>query len=187
MAAGTGPTSRRRTCRTWAASARSTRPCLTPARRTSPSRNRCSRTSRLISSALTTTGARGRRSSPVLRQTTTRLSYDDGDRWQPLRLGLPDTQVSDIWVEANDVVIATHGRGFYVLDDLGALRQYGPAVTTAADAYLFKPGDAIRSGGPARIAYWLKKPAQKLTLEILDPSGQVVRTFNGALPKPDGR
>jgi photosystem II stability/assembly factor-like uncharacterized protein len=115
------------------------------------------------------------------------LSYDDGERWQPLRPGLPDTQVSDIWVEANDVVIATHGRGFYVLDDVGPLRQYGPAVTTGADAYLFKPGDATRAGGPARIAYWLKKPAQKLTLEILDAGGQVVRTFNGALPKPDGR
>jgi photosystem II stability/assembly factor-like uncharacterized protein len=110
------------------------------------------------------------------------ISYDDGDRWQALKTGLPDTQVSDIWVDANDIAIATHGRGFYVLDDIGPLRQYGSAVTTAADAYLFKPGDAIRGAGPAKMTFWLKKPAQKLTIEILDSTGQVVRTFNGAAP-----
>ena len=107
------------------------------------------------------------------------LSYDDGDRWQALGTGLPDTPVSDIWVEANDIAIATHGRGFYVLDEVGPLRQYGSAVTSATDAYLFKPGDAIRSGGPARITYWLKRPAQNLTLEILDSNGQAIRTFAG--------
>jgi photosystem II stability/assembly factor-like uncharacterized protein len=110
------------------------------------------------------------------------ISYDDGDHWQPLRGNLPDTQVSDIWVADNAVAIATHGRGFYVLDDIEPLRQFGAAVTSAADAYLFKPGDAVRSAGPARITYWLKTPAQKLTLEILDGNGQVVRTVNGALP-----
>ena len=115
------------------------------------------------------------------------ISYDDGDHWQALKNGLPDTQVSDIWVEANDLAIATHGRGFYVLDDIGPLRQYGAPVTTATDAYLFKPADAIRSAAPAKITYWLKKPAQKLTLEILDSNGQVVRTFNGAVPGADGR
>jgi hypothetical protein len=94
--------------------------------------------------------------------------------------------VSDIWVDANDIAIATHGRGFYVLDDIGPLRQYGSAVTTAADAYLFKPGDAIRGAGPAKMTFWLKKPAQKLTIEILDSTGQVVRTFNGAAPN-EGR
>jgi photosystem II stability/assembly factor-like uncharacterized protein len=114
------------------------------------------------------------------------VSFDDGDRWLALRSGLPDTQVSDLWVDANDIAIATHGRGFYVLDDIGPLRQYGAPVTSAADAYLFKPGDATRSATPARITYWLKKPAQKLTLEILDSRGQVVRTFNGAMPS-EGR
>jgi hypothetical protein len=115
------------------------------------------------------------------------LSFDDGERWLPLKGGLPDTQVSDIWVDANDVAIATHGRGFYVLDDIAPLRQYGAEVTSATDSYLFKPGDAVRSGTPARITYWLKKPAQKLTLEILDGSGRVVRTFDGAPPPPAGR
>ncbi len=110
------------------------------------------------------------------------VSYDDGDRWMPLAGGLPDTQVSDIWVADNAIAIATHGRGFYVLDDIAPLRQFGTPVTSEANAYLFKPAEAIRSATPARITYWLKKPPQKLTLEILDSGGQVVRTFNGALP-----
>ena len=114
------------------------------------------------------------------------VSFDDGDHWQALKNGLPDTPVHDIWVEAADVAIATHGRGFYILDDVAPLRQNGTAVTTAANAYLFKPADATRSAYPAKITYWLKKPAQKATLEILDGSGQVIRTFQGAAPA-DGR
>jgi photosystem II stability/assembly factor-like uncharacterized protein len=110
------------------------------------------------------------------------ISFDDGDRWQPLKSGLPDTQVSDIWVEANDVAVATHGRGFYILDDVAPLRQYGPTVTRTTDAYLFKPGDAVRSAYQGKITYWLRKPAQKLTLEIVDGSGNVIRSFNGAMP-----
>jgi hypothetical protein len=93
--------------------------------------------------------------------------------------------VSDIWVVGNDVAIATHGRGFYILDSVGPLRQYGSPAVTATDAYLFKPGNVVRQAGMANIYYWLKKPAQKLTLEILDSKGQVVRSFDGALPKPD--
>ncbi|MBI1875219.1 MAG: glycosyl hydrolase [Acidobacteria bacterium] len=110
------------------------------------------------------------------------ISYNDGDRWESMSLNLPDTQVSDIWVEANDITIATHGRGFYILDSVGPLRQYGPAVTAASDFYLFTPGDAIRSAGGATITYLLKKPAEKLSLEILDAKGQVVRSIQGAAP-----
>jgi hypothetical protein len=80
------------------------------------------------------------------------------------------------------VAIATHGRGFYILDDVAPLREYGAPATTASNAYLFKPADATRSAYPAKITYWLKKPAEKLTLEILDGGGQVVRIFNGAAP-----
>ncbi len=114
------------------------------------------------------------------------VSFDDGDRWQPLKNGLPDTPVHDVWVEAGDVAIATHGRGFYILDDVAPLRQYGAPVTSATTAYLFKPSDATRSAYPAKITYWLKKPAQTLTLDILDGGGQVIRTFQGAAPA-DGR
>src|SRR3954471_10859218 len=114
------------------------------------------------------------------------VSLDDGDHWQPLKNGLPDTPVHDIWVEGSDVAIATHGRGFYILDDVAPLRQYGAPVTSATTAYLFKPADATRSAYPAKITYWLKTMPQKMTLEILDASGQVVRTFNGAPPN-EGR
>jgi hypothetical protein len=69
-----------------------------------------------------------------------------------------------------------------MLDDVTPLRQYNASVTSTADAHLFKPGDAIRGGSPARFTYWLKKPAQNLKLEILDARGQVMRSFDGALP-----
>jgi hypothetical protein len=55
-------------------------------------------------------------------------------------------------------------------------------VTSTSDAHFFTPGDAIRGGSPARFTYWLKKPAQNMKLEILDGRGQVMRSFDGALP-----
>src|SRR3989442_42339 len=115
------------------------------------------------------------------------LSMDDGDHWRSLSLNLPDTPIHDIWVEGNDVAITAHGRSFYILDDVGPLRQYGSEVTNATDVYLFKPPDAIRSGNPAMITYWLKKPAQRMTLDILDGNGQVLRSYNGVVPNPEGR
>ncbi len=113
------------------------------------------------------------------------ISYDDGDHWQPLSLNLPDVQISDIWVEANSIAIATHGRGFYVLDDLAPLRQSGQE--TAGDFYLYKPADAIRGAGAASIPYVLNKAPEKLTLEILDAKGAVVQTIQGAAGGRGGR
>jgi photosystem II stability/assembly factor-like uncharacterized protein len=110
------------------------------------------------------------------------VSFDDGDHWQALKNGLPDTPVHDIWVEANDVAIATHGRGFYILDDVQPLRQFTAAPRTS-ELYLFKPGEAVRNAYPAKLAYWLKKSPQKLTLDILDDRGQVIRSYTGALPQ----
>ncbi len=114
------------------------------------------------------------------------VSLDDGNHWQSLRLNLPDTQVSDIWVEGHDVTIATHGRGFYILDHVEPLRQYGNEAVTATDAYLFKPSDAVRSADSVAITYWLKKAPQAMTLDILDGRGQTVRSFKGAVPQ-EGR
>jgi photosystem II stability/assembly factor-like uncharacterized protein len=107
------------------------------------------------------------------------LSYDDGDHWQPLSSNLPDVQVSDVWVEANSIAISTHGRSFYILDDLAPLRQAGQE-TAGADFYLYKPADAIRGAGAASIPYLLKKTPEKLTLEIVDAKGAVVQTLQGA-------
>ena len=109
------------------------------------------------------------------------ISYDDGDRWQSLSLNLPDVPVADLWVEADSIAIATHGRSFYVLDDIAALRQAGQAA--AADVHLFAPAAAIRGGGNTSIQYLLAKPAEKLTIEILDNEGRVVETIRGVAPK----
>jgi len=107
------------------------------------------------------------------------VSYDDGDHWLPLSLNLPDTQVCDIAVEANDIVISTHGRGFYILDRVGPLRQYSAQVLSA-QAYLFKPDAAIRSAGGGLIQYLLRRPAQSLTIDVVDAKGTVVATFGGS-------
>ena len=108
------------------------------------------------------------------------ISYNDGDAWHPLSLNLPDVPISDVWVEANSIAISTHGRSFYILDDLAPLRQAG--TEAAGDFYLYKPADAIRGGGPATFSYLLRKPAEKMTIEILDPKGAVIQTINGAVP-----
>ena len=105
------------------------------------------------------------------------VSFNDGDRWEPLSLNLPDAPVADLIVEANDLVIGTHGRGFYVLDNIGPLRQFGPQVASADAAWLFAPATAIRSTDDVAITYWLKRPASNVTLEILDANGSVVRSY----------
>ena len=113
------------------------------------------------------------------------VSYNNGDRWRSLSLNLPDTQVSDIWVEQNSLAIATHGRSFYVLDDLAVVRA-APEIPTAAAAYLFAPVDAIRGVGGVPITYVLKKPAQALSIQILDGSGRIVQTIAGRPPEAAG-
>jgi photosystem II stability/assembly factor-like uncharacterized protein len=106
------------------------------------------------------------------------ISFDNGENWQSLSLNLPDTQVSDIAVEEHDLVIATHGRSFYVLEDVDVLRQITPEIARSA-IHLYQPREAIRSVNQAAIYYYLKEPAEKVTLEILDAKGQVIRTFTG--------
>jgi len=106
------------------------------------------------------------------------LSFDDGANWQSLRQNLPDTPVHDIAVEQRDLVIATHGRGFYVMDNIAPLRQGG--LQTTNNFHLYKPEDALRGLDRAvAIDYYLKQPAQKVTLEFLDAQGSVIRTFTG--------
>ncbi len=114
------------------------------------------------------------------------VSYDDGDRWEPLSLNLPDVQVSDLVVEHNDLAIATHGRGFYILDDIAPVRD-ARTISTGAVAYLFKPADAIRGGGPVTISYLLKQPAKDLRIEVLDSNGGVAFSIAGGTPDAGGR
>ena len=125
------------------------------------------------------------------------VSLNDGDSWQPLQRTMPVTSVRDFEFYENDLIVATHGRGFWVIDDISPLRQVNDAVL-AADAHLFKPADAINvaqggdNGTPlqkdepqasnppdgAIIDFYLKSAATgTLTLEILDAAGTSVRTF----------
>jgi hypothetical protein len=136
------------------------------------------------------------------------VSFDDGDHWQPLQLNLPVTSVRDFAVYQNDLIVATHGRGFWVIDDISALRQAAPDVA-AANAYLFKPIDAIDydqggdDGTPlqkdepqaenppsgAYIDYYLKADATgPVTIEILDDNGTTLHTFSSETsPAAPGR
>jgi photosystem II stability/assembly factor-like uncharacterized protein len=132
------------------------------------------------------------------------LSFDDGDHWQPMQMNLPRTSVRDIDVHGDDVVIATHGRGFWVLDDVSSLRQMA-AERSPTKTRLFAPGDAIRvrpagfTGTPlprdeptavnppfgARIDYRLATtPKSPVQLEIFDQAGQRVRRYSSADAAP---
>jgi photosystem II stability/assembly factor-like uncharacterized protein len=122
------------------------------------------------------------------------VSFDDGDDWQSLRLNMPATSIRDLIVKDDDLVIATHGRSFWILDDITPLRQVSETVAAAA-VHLYKPQDAWRvqwdkntdtplppdepagQNPPdgAVIDYWLGKPASgSVSIEIVDPAGRSV-------------
>jgi photosystem II stability/assembly factor-like uncharacterized protein len=126
------------------------------------------------------------------------VSFDDGDHWQPLQLNLPRTSMRDLWIHDDDLIVATHGRGFWILDDITPLRQAGAQVS-AADSYLFQPAVAYRvrrstytdtpvppdeplAQNPpdgAVLDYYLTDAARPpVTLEILDNHGNLVRRFS---------
>src|SRR5687767_8317368 len=110
------------------------------------------------------------------------ISYDDGGTWESLSLNLPRVPVNDMIVEKNALVLGTHGRSFYVLDNIEPLRQMTPSISSSTDPYLFKPATAIRSAGTAQIQYWLKRPVQSLTIEIVDAAGRTAYSVAGAAP-----
>lgn len=114
------------------------------------------------------------------------ISYDDGAQWQSLWRNMPDVPVSDLIVEGNELVIATHGRGFWVLDDVAPLRQVMPETETA-EVKLFAPPAGVRSGPSVMLSWWFKSAPQKATLEVLDSAGTVLRRFEPDTnpPKPD--
>ena len=136
------------------------------------------------------------------------VSFNDGDDWQPLRLDMPATSVRDLIVKGDDLAIATHGRGFWILDDIEPLREVTDAVVQE-DAHLFLPQTAMRirwntnsdtpmppdeprSKDPpdgAIIDYFLKTKAE-VSIEILDAEGTLVRGFSSAdraePPKDEG-
>jgi hypothetical protein len=115
------------------------------------------------------------------------ISYDDGDSWQNFSLNLNDMPVSDVMVDGSSIAIATHGRSFYVLDNIEAIRQYTPAIASGSEPYLFAPANAIRPGTTVAIRYWLKQVPRSLTVDILDATGRVIRTYKGAPPSDSAK
>ncbi len=111
------------------------------------------------------------------------VSFDDGERWQKFNNGLPDVPVTDLWVSGTSLAMATHGRSFYVMDNLTTLRQFAGML---ADVTLFQPPDTIRGLDRVLIDYYLKTQPKSLSLEILDGQGAVMRAFTGQPPKPPG-
>src|ERR1041385_5905324 len=127
------------------------------------------------------------------------VSFDDGDHWQPMQLGMPHAPVYGLIVQEhfNDLVVATYGRGFYILDDLSPLQKLTPEVS-ASSATLFAPRAAYRfqsieanvapnddptaGANPpygAAINYWLGSGGGSASVAILDAAGKTVRTLDG--------
>ena len=137
------------------------------------------------------------------------VSFDDGDHWQSLRINLPASSARDVIVKDDDLAVALHGRGFWILDDITPLRQID-ARTTEQDVMLFKPttgwrvrpntstdmpwpkeeptGENPPDGAP--INYWLKSASSgPVMLEILTRAGRLVRRYSSddpvaPLPEP---
>jgi photosystem II stability/assembly factor-like uncharacterized protein len=125
------------------------------------------------------------------------MSLDDGDHWQSLQLNLPHTSMRDLWIHENDLIVATHGRGFWILDDIAPLRELTASVSD--EDHLFTPVPAFRiqrdtysdtplppdepaAANPpdgAIVDYYLaQNQTSPVTLEILDAHGQLVRKYS---------
>jgi photosystem II stability/assembly factor-like uncharacterized protein len=128
------------------------------------------------------------------------VSFDDGENWQPLQTNLPAAPVYGIAVQEHfsDLVVATYGRGFWILDDITPLRELGPEVA-ARDLHVFRPRaayrfrmieppmaplqDPVAGQNPpygASLHYWLKTAStDSATIVVADSTGKTVRTFKG--------
>ncbi len=131
------------------------------------------------------------------------VSFDDGGQWQSLQLDLPHTSVRDIIVKGNDLVVATHGRGFYILDDVEPLRELATSGASSS-AHLFSPALAYRvrrstnSDTPlppetphgenppdgAMLDYVLPSEATNVTIVVRNARGETVRRYSSNDPAP---
>ncbi len=129
------------------------------------------------------------------------VSFDDGAHWQSLQLNLPNSPVHDMVIHDNDLVVATHGRSFWSLDDISPLRQADAGIASG-DAHLFVPATAIRTrmghtnrrryaigenpADGAILYYYLKEePKEPIKLEILDAGGKTIRSYTSEEKKKD--
>ncbi|WP_040005841.1 VPS10 domain-containing protein [Fibrisoma limi] len=114
------------------------------------------------------------------------VSFNDGDNWEPLRLNLPDTQIADLQVTEKDIVIGTHGRSIYVLDDVAPVREF-TAGLDKEPVHFYKPYYAVRRVQNAVFQYQLAQQADSVKIEILDAAGVVIRSFTGDKPKNESK
>lgn len=128
------------------------------------------------------------------------LSLDDGRSWQPFQLDLPIVPITDLTIKENDLIVATQGRSFYVLDDLTPLQQWQEAIVRQ-DAFLWTPRPTyrLRGGGSGQASrtdganprpgvtlrfYLPQLPTSAVTLDIVDPQGRIARRYTTAEPRP---
>jgi len=134
------------------------------------------------------------------------VSFDDGDHWQSLQMNLPITSVQDMTIHGDDLIVATHGRSFWILDNITPLRQTADAVK-AEGSWLYHPATAIRidndgfAGTPlppeeptaenppggAVLDYFLKSGAEDAKLEIVDSKRKLTRSFSSGMQREQRR
>ena len=117
------------------------------------------------------------------------ISFDNGARWLPFHLNLPNVPITDIKVHRKDLVVSTQGRAIWILDNLTSLHQHSSQLKSS-DVHLFKPRDGYRTRvGPTTLGpvveYYLPSAAEKpVIIEILDVKGNVLNTYNSETPPP---
>ncbi|HEV8453456.1 MAG TPA: hypothetical protein VGQ24_01115 [Gemmatimonadales bacterium] len=120
------------------------------------------------------------------------VSFDNGIRWQPFQLNLPNVPINDIRVHRKDLVIATQGRALWIFDDLSPLHQLGARIN-ASEVQLYRPRDGYRTRAgaeyltPALTYYLPSTPAGVVKVEILDSVGKVVNSYGSDAAAPAGR
>lgn len=105
-------------------------------------------------------------------------SFDAGENWESLQLNLPVTPIRDLVIKNDDVVLGTHGRSFWILDDIAPLRELN-ATTAASTLHFFKPADPIRSIYNLNVQYYLNEKVDSVEVSILDSAGKLVQKFVG--------
>ncbi|WP_199708056.1 glycosyl hydrolase [Algoriphagus lacus] len=112
------------------------------------------------------------------------VSFNDGADWQSLQLNLPDTPIRDLVLKNDDVVLGSHGRGFWILDDIRPLRE-AMEVNAKKEIALFKPANPIRGVYNAVIQYYLPTETDSVTIEIKDAKGNLITSYTGKKGKTE--
>ena len=110
------------------------------------------------------------------------VSFNDGAMWQSLQLNLPDTPIRDLVLKNDDIVLGSHGRGFWILDDIRPFRE-AAEINQSNEVTLFKPADPIRGVYDAAIQYYLPEQTDSITIQIMDSDGDLIQTYSGSKPE----